>query len=61
MTSTETAEQQAEIRVLDQVEIDCVAGGFRFEMGGLPDRAVAGSGTMWLLTDPGKILTGAQQ
>jgi hypothetical protein len=62
MTSTKTIEQQAEIRVLESAEIDYVAGGYlpTVDVTGMPDRAVGGCGTMWLLRQRGKIFTGTQ-
>lgn len=57
MTSKQTIEQQAEIRVLEIEEVDCVAGGYipSIDISGMPDRAVGGCGTMWLLSQRGKI------
>ena len=62
MTSKQTIEEQTEIRVLDNAEIDCVAGGYlpSIDISGMPDRMVGGCGTMWLLSHRGKILTGTQ-
>jgi hypothetical protein len=62
MTSIKTIEQQAEVRVLESAEIDCVAGGYlpTVDVTGMPDRAVGGCGTMWLLLQRGKIFTGTQ-
>ena len=50
MTSMRTVERQAEIRVLDNAEVDSVAGGYMpaIDVSGMPDRAVGGCGTMWL-------------
>jgi hypothetical protein len=50
MTSEQTINQQDEIRVLDNAEVDCVAGGLMsIDISGMPDRAVGGCGTMWIL------------
>ena len=59
MTSKQTIEQQAEIRVLDNAEIDSVAGGSIIDVSQMPDRSVM-CGTMWLLLQRGKIFTGTQ-
>ena len=59
MTSKQTIEQQAEIRVLDNAEVDSVAGGSIIDVSQMPDRSVM-CGTMWLLLQRGKIFTGTQ-
>ena len=61
MTSTKTIEQQAEIRVLENAEVDCVAGGFMstVDVSGMPDRSEM-CGTLWLWLQRGKIFTGPQ-
>ena len=62
MTSTKTIAQQAEIRVLDNAEVDCVAGSYlpSIDISQMPDRSVGGCGTMWLLSQRGRIPTGTQ-
>jgi len=60
MTSQHTADQQAEIRLLDAAELDSVVGGenlMPIDISGMPDRAVGGCGTMWLLRHRGTIFT----
>lgn len=61
MTSITTIEQQTEIRVLENTEVDSVAGGYlpSVDVTGMPDRSVM-CGTMWLLLQRGKIFTGPQ-
>ena len=59
MTSTNTIEQQTEIRVLENAEVDCVAGGNFVDMSGMPDRSEM-CGTLWLWLQRGKIFTGPQ-
>jgi hypothetical protein len=63
MTSQQTIEQQAEIRFLDDAEVDSVAGGYMpiIDVSGMPDRAVGGCGTMWLLRHRGTIFTVPQR
>ena len=58
MTST-TIEQQTEIRVLENAEVDTVAGGYVpvVDVTGMPDRSEM-CGTLWLLLQRGKIFTG---
>ena len=58
MTST-TIEQQTEIRVLENAEVDTVAGGYVPVVTGMPDRSEM-CGTLWLLLQRGKIFTGPQ-
>ena len=62
MTSRPTIEQHAEIRLLDDAEVDGVAGGYMpsVDVSGMPDRMVGGCGTMWLLRHRGPIFTGTQ-
>lgn len=60
MTSTNTIEQQTEIRVLENEEVDCVAGGNFFDVLGMPDRREM-CGTLWLWLQRGRIPTGPQQ
>lgn len=51
MTSKQITEQN-EIRVLDQAEVESVVGGENvmwMDISGMPDRAVGGCGTMWIL------------
>ena len=61
MTSTKTIEQQTEIRVLENTEVDCVAGGYVpiVDVTGMPDRSEM-CGTLWLWLQRGKIFTGTQ-
>ena len=61
MTSTKTIEQQAEIRVLENAEVDHVAGGYlpSVDVTGMPDRSEM-CGTLWLWLQRGKIFTGTQ-
>jgi hypothetical protein len=49
MTSQQTIERQAEIRFLDDAEVDSVAGGYMpmIDVSGMPDRAVGGCGTIF--------------
>jgi hypothetical protein len=62
MTSTQTISQQDEIRVLDSAEVEYVTGGYMpspVDMSQMPDRTVM-CGTMWYLSQLGKIFTGRQ-
>ena len=61
MTSTRTIEQQSEIRVLENAEVDHVAGGYlpSVDVTGMPDRSEM-CGTLWLWLQRGKIFAGAQ-
>lgn len=58
MTSKQAIDQQDEIRVLDAAELESVVGGeslMPIDISGMPDRAVGGCGTMWLLRHRGTI------
>jgi hypothetical protein len=59
MTTTSTLEQQTDIRTLDAMEIDGVAGGLvsTIDVSGMPDRSEM-CGTMWYMERLIKILTG---
>ena len=62
MTGNQMIDQQAEIRVLENAEVDSVAGGFMstVDVSGMPDRMVGGCGTMWWQRELIKIFTGGR-
>jgi hypothetical protein len=62
MTSKQIVEAQAEIRALEDEEIESVTGGVNvtpIDMSGMPDWTVC-CGTLWLLLHPGKMFPGTQ-
>ena len=59
MTSGMTIERLTEIRALDIAEVVSVSGASTIDVSRMPDRSVM-CGTMWLLLQRGKILTGTQ-
>jgi len=64
MTSKTTVAASAEFRILETSEVDCVAGGFMalgVDVSKMPDRLVGGCGTMWYLSQLGKIFGGSRR